>query len=112
VVVRAASSTLLSGTVPISGIHRNCVGVTILTRVAAVGFPEAVRRAPRRRAAFFDSYVSTLIERDVLEMELLSTVFLIKSIPAWSSGHTGRQTLSFGGKIKAIPVDALWILAP
>ena len=98
------------------------------------GFPEAVRRAPRRRAAFFSSYLSTLIERDVLEvssierqgdllrllsllagrvsgllvpaalagqaaiprttlvryLELLSTVFLIKSVPAWSSGHTAR----------------------
>jgi len=98
------------------------------------GFPEAVRRAPRRRAAFFSSYLSTLIERDVLQvssierqgdllrllsllagrvsgllvpaalagqaaiprttlvryLELLSTVFLIKSVPAWSSGHTAR----------------------
>ena len=98
------------------------------------GFPEAVRRTPRRRGAFFSSYLSTLIERDVLEvssierqgdmlrllsllagrvggllvpatlagqagiprttlvryLELLSTVFLIKSIPAWSSGQTTR----------------------
>ena len=105
-----------------------------LDRVVAGGFPEAVRRAARRRAAFFDSYVTTLIERDVLEvasierrgdllkllallagraggllvpaalagasgiprttlvryLELLSTVFLIKSIPAWSSGLTKR----------------------
>lgn len=105
-----------------------------LDRIVAGGFPEAVQRAPRRRAAFFDSYVSTLIERDVLEiasierrgdllkllallagragsllvpstlagasgiprttlvryLELLSTVFLIKSIPAWSSGQTKR----------------------
>jgi uncharacterized protein len=98
------------------------------------GFPEAVRRASRRRTAFFDSYLSTLIERDVLELasiecrsdllkllallagraggllvpaalasqsgiprttlvrylELLSSVFLIKTIPAWSSGQTQR----------------------
>jgi uncharacterized protein len=98
------------------------------------GFPEATRRTPRRRAAFFAAYLSTLIERDVLEvssierqadmfrllallagrvsgllvpgtlagqvgiprttlvryLELLSTVFLIKSIPAWSSGQTTR----------------------
>jgi uncharacterized protein len=26
--------------------------------------------------------------------------------------YTGQQTLSFGGKIKAIPLDALWLLAP
>ncbi len=98
------------------------------------GFPEAVRRTPRRRAAFFDSYLTTLVDRDVLQLarierrgdllrllallagragnllvpaalatalgmprttlvryiELLSEVFLIKSIPAWSSGSTRR----------------------
>jgi uncharacterized protein len=102
-----------------------------LERAVTGGFPEAVRRTARRRAAFFDSYISTLIERDVLELasierhgdllkllagrvsgllvpstlasasgiprttlvrylELLSSVFLIKFIPAWSSGQTTR----------------------
>jgi predicted AAA+ superfamily ATPase len=105
-----------------------------LERAATGGFPEAVRRTPRRRAAFFSSYLSTLIERDVLEvssikrqgdlfrllnllasrmsgllvpgtlagqagiprttlvryLELLSTVFLIKSVPAWSGSQTTR----------------------
>lgn len=105
-----------------------------LDRLVVGGFPEALRRTARRRTAFFDSYVSTLIERDVLELanierrgdllkllallagrtggllvpttlagqsgiprttlvrylELLSSVFLIKSIPAWSSGQTHR----------------------
>jgi hypothetical protein len=105
-----------------------------LDRVVVGGFPEAVRRNPRRRAAFFDSYLSTLVERDVLQLasierkgdllkllallagrtggllvpatlagqagiprttlirylELLSSVFLIKTIPAWSSGQTHR----------------------
>lgn len=105
-----------------------------LERVVTGGFPEAVRRAPRRRAAFFDSYLTMLIERDVLELanierrgelmklltllagraghlvvpgslagqsgiprttlvrylELLTSVFLIKTIPAWSSSLTHR----------------------
>jgi predicted AAA+ superfamily ATPase len=105
-----------------------------LERLALGGFPEAVRRTPRRRAAFFDSYLTTLIERDVLEvsnierrgdllrllallagragqllvpstlahqsglsrstlvryLELLSSVFLIKRIPAWSTNLTRR----------------------
>ncbi len=105
-----------------------------LDRIVTGGFPEAVRRTPRRRTAFFNSYLSTLIERDVLELatierrgellkllallagrvgnllvpatlagqsgiprttlvrylELLSSVFLTKSIPAWSSGQTQR----------------------
>lgn len=112
----------------------------------AGGLPEAVRRSPRRRAAFFDSYLSTLIERDVLELaditrrsdltklpallagraggllvptavagaagiprstlirylELLDAVFLIKSIPAWSSGATRRAI----GTAKLAVVDS------
>lgn len=117
-----------------------------LERVVAGGFPEAVRRAPRRRAAFFDSYLATLIERDVLELasierrgdlfkllallagraggllvpaalasqsgiprttlvrylELLSSVFLIKAIPAWAPGQAKRAV----GTPKLAFVDA------
>jgi predicted AAA+ superfamily ATPase len=105
-----------------------------LERVIRGGYPEAVRRTPRRRAAFFDSYLTNLIERDVKELaaierrgdlrrllallagrsgrllvpaalaaesgvprttlnrylELLTAVFLIKQIPAWSASQTRR----------------------
>jgi predicted AAA+ superfamily ATPase len=105
-----------------------------LDRAVVGGFPEAVRRNPRRRAAFFASYLATLIERDVLTLStiehrgelmkllgllagrsgmllvpnalasqigiprttlvrylgLLCTVFLIKSVPAWSTNQTSR----------------------
>ena len=105
-----------------------------LDRVVRGGYPEAIRRAPRRRAAFFDSYLTNLIERDVQELaaierrgdlrrllallagrsggllvpatlaaasgiprttlnrylELLSAVFLIKQIPAWSTSQAQR----------------------
>lgn len=105
-----------------------------LERIVRGGFPEAIRRTARRRAAFFDAYLTSLIERDVKELaaierrgelrrmlallaghsggllvsaslatasgiprttlnrylELLSTVFLIKQIPAWSTNHTQR----------------------
>ncbi|MGE5829325.1 MAG: ATP-binding protein [Micromonosporaceae bacterium] len=108
--------------------------VDYLDRAVIGGFPEAVRRNPRRRAAFFDSYLATLIERDVLQLasierrgelmkllrvlagrtgmllvpgalanqvgiprttlvrylELLAAVFLIKSVPAWSTNNTRR----------------------
>lgn len=117
-----------------------------LERIVRGGYPEAVRRTPRRRAAFFESYLSTLIERDVTELsaierrgelrrllallagrsggllvastlaaqagiprttanrylELLSAVFLIKQIPAWSSGHTQRAI----GAPKLVYVDS------
>ncbi len=105
-----------------------------LDRVVVGGFPEAVRRTARRRPGFFDSYLTSLVERDVQEiasiqrrgelftllallagraggllapgtisgqagvprttlvryLELLAAVFLIKTIPAWSSGSTHR----------------------
>jgi len=105
-----------------------------LERVVRGGYPEAVRRTPRRRAAFFDSYLTNLVERDVKELaaierrgdlrrllallagrsggllvpaalaaesgvprttlnrylELLTAVFLVKQIPAWSAGQTQR----------------------
>jgi uncharacterized protein len=116
-----------------------------LERVTRGGYPEAVRRSPRRRAAFFDSYLTNLIERDVKELaaierrgdlrrllsllagrsggllvpaalaaasgiprttlnrylELLTTVFLIKQVPAWSTGQTQRAT----GTPKLVFVD-------
>lgn len=105
-----------------------------IERAAIGGFPEAVRRTDRRRAAFFESYLDTIIKRDVQEISaveripqlrkllqllairsanllvsatvageldihrttvtrylaLLETVFLIKTIPAWSGGSTHR----------------------
>jgi hypothetical protein len=36
-----------------------------LERIVRGGYPEALRRSSRRRAAFFDSYLTILIERDV-----------------------------------------------
>jgi uncharacterized protein len=105
-----------------------------LERAVRGGYPEAVRRSPRRRAAFFDSYLTNVIERDIKELaaierrgdlrrllallaghsgglavpatlaadsgiprttlnrylELLTAVFLVKQVPAWSAGQTHR----------------------
>lgn len=105
-----------------------------LELAAAGGYPEAVRRTDRRRPAFFENYLDTLIKRDIQEigaierptqlrkllqllavrsanllvagtlagelevhrttvaryLALLETVFLIKTIPAWSAGATYR----------------------
>lgn len=105
-----------------------------LERATIGGFPEAVRRTDRRRAAFFESYLDTLIKRDVQEISaiertpqlrkllqllairsanllvpatvagdlglnrttvtrylaLFESVFLIKTLPAWSGGGAHR----------------------
>lgn len=116
-----------------------------LEAVVRGGFPEAVRRTSARRAAFFESYLTSLIERDIRELsdierrgdlrrllslcasrtgsplvpatlaaatgvprstlirylELFSAVFLIKQIPAWASGSTRRAV----GTPKLMVVD-------
>lgn len=60
-----------------------------LDRVVIGGFPEAVRRTPRRRAAFFDSYLSTLIERDVLELATIERRGDLFKLLALLAGRAG-----------------------
>ena len=63
-------------------------------------------------------------------VDLLATMFLIKEIPAWSSGSTGRairtpklafvdtglaahlQALPFGDRLRLLPIESLWRTAP
>ncbi|MGH4015562.1 MAG: AAA family ATPase [Pseudonocardiaceae bacterium] len=60
-----------------------------LDRIVAGGFPEAVRRTPRRRTAFFDSYLSTLIERDVLELATIERRGDLLTLLALLAGRAG-----------------------
>ena len=39
-----------------------------LSRIVRGGFPEAVARTGRRRAAFFDNYIADLVNRDVMQL--------------------------------------------
>ena len=142
-----------------------------LDRVVRGGYPEAIRRSPRRRAAFFDSYLTSLIERDVKELAAIerrgdlrrllallagrSGGLLVPATLATASGiprttlnrylellsavtvrsedlaglrhlaqrlgprlvagyvlYTGQQTLPFGDRLRALPIDALWNSEP
>jgi predicted AAA+ superfamily ATPase len=60
-----------------------------LERVVRGGFPEALRRNPRRRAAFFDSYVTTLIERDVLQLAAIERLGQLHRLLALLAGRVG-----------------------
>ncbi len=60
-----------------------------LDRVVRGGYPEAVRRPPRRRVAFFDSYLSTLIERDVSELALIERRGELRRLLALLAGRSG-----------------------
>ncbi|MCA9300424.1 MAG: ATP-binding protein, partial [Phycisphaerales bacterium] len=114
-------------------------GPDVIDRVLRGGFPEAVRRhAPDRRIAWFESYMDTILFRDVRDLSnivkinemprllrlmsartsgllnfadmanglgmsqttlkryfaLLEALFLVRTIPAWSSNLSSRLTKS------------------
>lgn len=60
-----------------------------LDRIVRGGYPEAVRRTSRRRAAFFDSYLSTLIERDVSELSAIERRRELRQLIALLAGRAG-----------------------
>ena len=60
-----------------------------LERVVRGGFPEAVRRSARRRAAFFDSYLTNLIERDVSELATIERRGDLRRLLALLAGRSG-----------------------
>ncbi|WP_433610217.1 ATP-binding protein [Dactylosporangium sp. CA-139114] len=60
-----------------------------LERVVRGGYPEAVRRTPRRRAAFFESYLTTLIERDVTELAAIERRGELRRLLALLAGRSG-----------------------
>ncbi|MEU0807110.1 AAA family ATPase [Streptomyces sp. NPDC005970] len=60
-----------------------------LDRAVVGGFPEAVKRTPRRRTAFFNAYLSTLVERDVLELASIERHGGILKLLGLLAGRTG-----------------------
>jgi predicted AAA+ superfamily ATPase len=60
-----------------------------LERVVRGGYPEAVRRTDRRRSAFFDSYLTTLIERDVTELSVIERRGDLRRLLALLAGRSG-----------------------
>jgi predicted AAA+ superfamily ATPase len=60
-----------------------------LDRAVRGGYPEAVRRSPRRRAAFFDSYLTTLIERDITELAVIERRGELRRLLALLAGRSG-----------------------
>lgn len=60
-----------------------------LERAVRGGYPEAVRRSPRRRAAFFDSYLTNLIERDVQELAVIERRGDLRRLLTLLAGRSG-----------------------
>jgi len=54
------------------------------------GFPEATRRSQRRRTAFFESYLTTLIERDVRQLAHIERSGDLRRLLSLLAGRSGQ----------------------
>lgn len=58
-----------------------CERDELINRLVAGGFPDAItRNSPRRRAAWFDSYVQTVLQRDVRDLARVEQLSEIPSL--------------------------------
>ncbi len=80
--------TLLAGELPES--RGETGGDDILDRILRGGFPEAVARdRPGRRRAFFDGYVTTLVQRDVRDIADIERPAALRRLLQLVSVRTG-----------------------
>ena len=74
------------------------VGDSIYERIVRGGFPEPMSRKPARRAAWFQSYIRTLLERDVRDLANIEGITqlprLLKTLAATSGATLNVSTLS------------------
>jgi uncharacterized protein len=79
-----------------------------LERVTRGGFPEAVRRSARRRAAFFESYLTSLIERDVTELALIERRGELRRLLALLADRSGTLLVQSAlASVSGIPRSTL-----
>ena len=78
-------------------------------RVTAGGFPEALgRRDPARRGAWFDSYVSTILQRDVLELSRVEDLSLLPRLLRLAAARAGGlMNTSEYARALAVPLTTL-----
>ena len=70
-------------------------GADMVRAVAVGGYPEAVARtSPRRRAAWFESYVSAIVERDVRDLANIQDVGAVAALLRLLATRAG-QLLSY-----------------
>lgn len=61
-----------------------------IERVVRGGFPEAVARTVKRRSQFFDSYLSDLVNRDVMQLSEISRGPQMRALIKLLAGRSGQ----------------------
>lgn len=78
-------------------------------RIARGGFPEAVARTASRRGRFFDSYVSDLINRDVMQLAELERVTQLSALTQMLAARSGGLLVP-GNLAHALEIDRNTVL--
>ncbi|MHB8416222.1 MAG: ATP-binding protein [Acidiferrobacteraceae bacterium] len=85
--------------------HTERLGKNLVTRIVAGGFPEPVQRTTAaRRRAWYDSYIETLIQRDIRELSHIQHGDIIPKLLRLLANHTG-QLLNVSEMAKAFQLS-------
>ena len=70
-------------------------------RLVRGGFPEAIARAPRRRERFFDSYLSDLVNRDVVQLSEIERGVEMRALIRLVAARSGHLIMpaTLGGEL-------------
>jgi len=67
------------------------LGKELAERIAAGGFPAALaRKQPRRRAAWYEGYIETLVQRDVRDLARIQSLDALPRLLTLAAGQTAR----------------------
>jgi len=72
-------------------------------RIARGGFPEAIRREPRRRRRFHSNYVADLINRDVMQLSTVERGHQLRGLVESLAGRSG-QIVSAAGLARGLNI--------
>lgn len=87
---KATPEAFASLTAPSEGSHTAVADV--VQRIERGGFPEPTRRSPKRRAAWYSSYLRTMLERDVRD---IANIEGLHQLPRLLALIAARQASSF-----------------
>jgi len=88
---------------------RPCGQEELRKRLAAGGFPEAVeRRDPRRRARWYESYITTLLQREVRDLSRVEDLAAFPRLLSLAAARTSQLTnMSDLSRAAGLPTSTL-----
>jgi predicted AAA+ superfamily ATPase len=97
---------VFSRTLPMK--ERSKSGINLMQAILSGGFPEPLQRTGRRRRAWFDSYLTTLIDRDIRSIAQIQDLYAVPRLLKLLAGRTAAlHNLSEVSRTAGIPNTTL-----